>query len=110
MESKFKRYSYTGPIYYYGNKISATSNLFTMAKDWNSARRNFIYKIANGDKAYLYDLVDDKIKEVPSVTLDDKTDIETKRERCEICGYELNDMGECPVCDYGEYDLLDLEG
>lgn len=112
MESKFKRYSYTGPVYYYGNKISAKSNLYTMAKDWNSARRNFVYKIANGDKAYLYDIVDSLVKEVPQVTFDDKSELEFQNNRpiCDICGYEMNDAGECPVCDYGEYDLLDLEG
>lgn len=103
----FKRYSYTGPQYYYGNKIASKSNLYTMARSWKEARNNFLFNIANGDITTRYDLVDDFIKEVPPKQVINEPLI--KRERCENCGYELNDIGECPVCDYGEYDLLDLE-
>lgn len=104
--SEYKRWSYTGPIYYYGNKIAEKCSYYTMAKDWNVARRNFVYKIANGDKAYYYDIVDSYIKlsqpreEVPNEEVHEIV-------KCEICGTELNPLGECPVCDYGEYDLLD---
>lgn len=61
---KYKKYAYDGPIYYYGNKIAEQSSYYTMATNWNSARRNFIYKIANGDYAYLYDISDTHVREV----------------------------------------------
>lgn len=104
--SEYKRWSYTGPIYYYGNKIAEKCSYYTMAKNWNAARRNFVYKIANGDKAYYYDIVDSYIglaQAEESTTRDEATTII----KCETCGTELNPLGECPVCDYGEYDLLD---
>jgi hypothetical protein len=105
--SEFKRYSYTGPQYHMGQKIAIKSNLYTMAKSFKQARNNFLFNIAGGDYTNHYDIVDDFIKEVPEKEVINEPII--KRERCENCGYELNDMGECPVCDYGEYDLLDLE-
>ena len=105
--SDFKRYSYTGPIYFYGHKIAAFSDLYTKAKSWKQARNNFLFRIANGDIINRYDIVDDFINIVPESEEIEEPIIE--RERCENCNYELNDMGDCPVCDYGEYDLLELE-
>ena len=105
--SEYKRYSYTGPQYYYGNKIADKSNLYTMAKSWEQARNNFLYKIANGDLTTKYDLVDSYVKEVTKPVSDDIIEPIIERSKCDQCGYELNDMGECPVCDYGEYDLLE---
>lgn len=100
--SEYKRWSYKGPVYYYGNKIAEKSSYYTMAKNRDAARRNFIYKIANGDKAYYYDIVDSYVELVPVNTRHEEDKIET----CEICSTQLNPLGECPVCDYGEYDLL----
>lgn len=104
-----KKYSYTGPIYHLGNKIAEKSRMFTMAKSFAQAKNNFVYKAANGDIVGHYNIVDEFVKEVPKVTLDDKSTIEEKPEttKCEICGYELNPMGDCPVCDYGEDDLFE---
>lgn len=99
----YDKYHYSGPQYYFGNKIAASSNLYTMARSFSEARKNFIYKIANGDITTRYDIVDDFI------TLVKPESPKVKRDKCDRCGYELNDMGDCPVCDYGEYDLLDLE-
>ena len=96
----YDEYHYNGPQYYQGNKIADSSNLRTMARGFGEARRNFIYRIAKGDR---YDIVDDFI------TLVKPEPLKVKRDKCDRCGYELNDMGDCPVCDYGEYDLLDLE-
>ena len=101
---QYKKYLYNGPIYYYGNKIAEKSEYYTMATSWLNARRNFVYKIANGDKAYYYDICDADVVELPDHKF---PETEAKRPRFEICGYELNDANECPVCDYGEYDLLD---
>ena len=99
---EYNRYHYSGPIYYYGNKVAKNSNLYTTAKSFSGAKRNFIYKIASGDIITRYDIVDDYIRCVPA---EKPTDIH----RCEFCGGKLNPMNECPVCDYGEYDLLDTE-
>ena len=104
----FMRYSYTGPIYHLGNKIAEKSRMFTMAKSFAQAVNNFRYKAANGDIVGHYDIVDEFIKEIPKATLDTPA-IEEKPEivKCDNCGTQLNPMGECPVCDYGEDDLLE---
>lgn len=98
-------YFYDGPIYYRGNKISDKSSIYTSAPTINIASRNILFRVANGaDDFYNYDIVDDRVKLVKS---SEQSKTVSKREICSHCGYELNDMGECPVCDYGEYDLLD---
>lgn len=102
------KYSYTGPIYHLGNKIAEKSRMFTMAKSFAQAVNNFRYKAANGDIVGHYNIVDEFIKEVPKATLDTPA-IEEKPEivKCDNCGTQLNPMGKCPVCDYGEDDLLE---
>lgn len=101
------KYSYTGPIYHLGNKIAEKSRMFTMAKSVKQAINNFRYKAANGDIVGHYDIVDDFVKEVevPEIvsTVEEKPEII----KCDNCGTELNPMGDCPVCDYGEDDLLE---
>lgn len=105
--TNYKTYSYTGPQYYNGHKIAAKSNLFTRAKSFKQAENNFLFKIANGDIISRYDIVNDFIKELtPNEKINKPINV---KEHCEICGYELNDVGDCPICDYNEYDLLDLE-
>ena len=98
-----KIYYYDGPIYYRGTKITDTSDIYTTAKSLNVAIRNILYKATKGDKAnlYLYDIVDNKVREIP------KEETPNVRPKCQTCGYELNDIGDCPVCDYGEDDLLE---
>lgn len=93
-------YYYDGPIYYRGNKISISSDIYTTAKSFEEAARNILFKAAKGDEElYHYDIVDDKIKQMPDGKLE--------RPKCQQCGYEINDNGDCPVCDYGEDDLLE---
>jgi hypothetical protein len=93
-------YYYDGPIYYRGNKISLSSNIYTTAKSFGEAARNILFKAARGDKElWHYDIVDDEIKQMPQGKLE--------RPKCQQCGYEINDNGDCPVCDYGEDDLLE---
>lgn len=95
-------YYYDGPIYYDGRKISEKSDIYTTAKSVNLAIRNILYKAARGDKElYHYDIADDRVREVP------KNETPKIRPKCQTCGYELNDIGDCPVCDYGEDDLLE---
>ena len=109
MSNEYKRYEYRGPVYYYGNKIANSSNVYTMAKTFKQARNNIIYKIADGDYTTRYDIVDHLIREVdetPELKVIDNREVK----KCDICGYELNAVGDCPICDYDEYDLIDLEG
>ena len=98
-----KTYYYDGPIYYGGNKIASKSNIYTTAKSINIAARNILFKASKGDREnlYQYDIVDHMIKEIP------KEETPKVRPICKTCGYELNDIGDCPVCDYGEDDLLE---
>lgn len=98
-------YFYDGPIYYRGNKISDNSSIYTSAPTINIAARNILFRAANGAADfYNYDIEDNRIKMIKS---SNQSKPVSKREICPHCGYELNDMGECPICDYGEYDLLD---
>lgn len=108
----FQKYHYSGPIYYNGRKQTSDSVIYTRARSLDEARNNIIYRLANGDKRYIpfYDLDDSKLKIVKR----DATEVHPSELKpiklvhyCDICGYELNDQGECPVCDFGEYDLLD---
>ena len=32
---------------------------------------------------------------------------EEPKQKCQHCGTELNSLGDCPICDYGEEDLLE---
>lgn len=105
-----ERYCYKGPVYYYGNNIG-NRTLYTMAPSITKAKNNILFKLGdcNPIEAYRYDICDRNLFVCPERNPDDEyvTPETHHRERCEQCGYELNDMGECPVCDYGEYDLLE---
>ena len=96
-------YYYDGPVYYDGRKILEKSDIYTTAKSLNIAIRNTLFKAAKGDREnlYHYDIVDHLVREVP------KNETPKVRPKCQTCGYELNDIGDCPVCDYGEDDLLE---
>ena len=98
-----KTYYYDGPIYYGGHQIASKSNIYTTAKSLNVAIRNILFKATKGDKEnlYQYDIVDNMVREIS------KEEAPKVRPICKTCGYELNDIGDCPVCDYGEYDLLE---
>lgn len=95
-------YHYDGPVYYRGHKIAETSDIYTTAKSINVAIRNTLVKASQGaDDLYNYDIVDHMVKLAPP------EEVVPARPRCQQCGYELNDIGDCPVCDYGEDDLLE---
>ena len=100
-----RTYHYDGPIYYDGREIVSKADIGTTAPTYRVALRNILYKAAKGDKElYHYDIVDELVKETG---VDTRLEPKTDREKCYRCGYELNDMGDCPVCDYGEDDLLE---
>lgn len=94
--SKLKRYHYSGPVYFNGSKIAEFSNIFTTAKSFQAARKNFRFTVANGDYIYYYNIIDDFITEVNETHI---------HKTCENCGTLLNDMGQCPVCVQGEEDI-----
>ena len=99
-------YYYDGPVYYRRRKIAERSNYYTSAPTKNVAARNILFQAANGaEDLYNYDIVDELVRLVKP----DKSAYALKpnREKCHRCGYELNDIGGCPVCDYGEDDLLE---
>ena len=104
-----EKYYYDGPLYCNGSKIASHTDVYTMAVSYKKACNNILSKLRRGDYNAAYDidrsrvvLVDDNKKDLPKV---DYTPIQ--RPICSRCGYELNDSGECPVCDLGEYDLLE---
>jgi hypothetical protein len=103
---EYKTYMYEGPVYWMSHKIAESSSLVTKATSHQAAVRNILYQAANGDSDLRhYDIVDHLVVEVPEEKK--HTVIYKKRDKCQACGYELNDMGDCPVCDYGEDDLLE---
>ncbi len=98
----YNTYYYDGPVYYEGSKIADKSDIYTTAKSLNIAIRNVLVKASCGaDDLYNYDIVDEMVKQIP------KEQTPKVNPKCKICGYELNDIGDCPVCDYGEEDLLE---
>lgn len=98
-----KTYYYNGPIYYRGHKITDESDIYTTAKALNVAIRNVLFKASKGDNdnLYHYEIVDDMVKEIS------KEETPKPIYKCQTCGYTLNELGDCPVCDYGEDDLLE---
>ena len=107
-DSSYETYHYTGPVYYAGHKIAEKSNEYTSAPSINIAIRNILYKVAKGaPDLYNYDIVDELVKPVPVMSPKERFNPLKKNGKCMVCGYQLNDAGECPVCDYGEYDLLE---
>ena len=100
-------YHYDGPTYYAGHKISDKEDIYTKAVSAKQARNNILYRLAGGDRFELlkYDIVPENI----TLIKPEENQKPIEREHCPYCHYELNDMGDCPVCDYGEDDLLDDE-
>lgn len=101
MPSEFKKWKYDGPIYYYGNKITVKSELYTMAKTYIQARNNILHKIADGDYISRYDIVDDHLKEIKN-----RKDFSIQAkipQYCPICKGILSDSGKCD-CGYNIND------
>lgn len=98
-------FMYNGAAYYKGIKQWSKTNppMYTDAPSLLKAANNFRFKLAksNGDrnKVGYWD-----------ISLNDIVYVKEKENhelhKCENCGYVLNPLGECPVCDYGEVDLL----
>ena len=103
---EYKKYSYSGPVYYCGNKqVSKIPTVYTMAKSYSQAYKNILFKVANDGEIRCYDIDRGSIK-IESPIIKTSYEFIPTKPKCEICGYELADNGECPVCDFGEYSLL----
>lgn len=98
-------YHYDGPTYYAGHKISDKEDIYTKAVSAKQARNNILYRLAGGDRFELlkYDIVPENI----TLIKPEENQKPIEREHCPYCHYELNDMGDCPICDYGEDDLIE---
>ena len=104
--SGLSTYIYDGPVYYKGRKISETSNYSTEAPSKEVAARNIWYQVSkNSPDPFNYDIIDERIKLVPGKKK--SYDLSSDRPKCHVCGFDINDNGDCPVCDYGELDLLE---
>jgi hypothetical protein len=103
----YNTYYYDGPVYYRGHKIAARSDIYTSAPSKEIATRNILVRVSNkAPDLYNYDIVDSDIEQLPDNPVK-MNGYNSSKERCSVCGYQLTDSGDCPVCDYGEDDLLE---
>ena len=108
----FQKYHYYGPTYYNSRRQTNDSIIYTRARSKAEARNNIIYRLAHGNVNAIpfYDIDDSKLvivkRDATEVNPSELKPIKFVR-YCEHCGYQLNDQGECPICDLGEEDLLD---
>ena len=92
-------YVYEGPLYRYGRLSDNRLKLETQAVSLDKAYANFLYRLGPGS-----DILKQNIRKVEvEIDLPEETCYDT----CEYCGTRLTDGGDCPVCDFGETDLLD---
>ena len=91
------KWEYIGPVYYCGNQITPRTTLKTTADTFGKARSNILYKAANGATDIgNYDIDYSEIicvEDIPAPT---------HSVDCPECGTTLTDMGECPVCKWGD--------
>lgn len=110
-----KLYSYGGPVYRFDKVYLNYWEAETYAVSKKEAIRNFNQQAKkyfgfipstnmNIDPSYV--LCEDDLD-----TLDNYDDQETSntpiRDKCDKCGRDLNDNGECPLCDLGDESVLD---
>ena len=99
---------YEGPVYRFGKKFINYTYMQTKAVSEAQAINNFLFKAA---EAIGYDRakgaeVDIDREQVWSENEKDGIDwpnIEPIK-TCEKCGKQLNDAGQCPICDLGDED------
>lgn len=110
-----KLYSYGGPVYRFDKVYLNYWEAETYAVSKKEAIRNFNQQAKryfgfipstnmNIDPSYV--LCEDDLD-----TLDNYDDQETSNtpihDKCDKCGRDLNDNGECPLCDLGDESVLD---
>jgi hypothetical protein len=115
------RWTYNGEVYRFGDSLGFV-DLETIAVSPEAAINNFLFKAAaefgydrsNGDNIDIdrFDIVQHE-KVAPKKKAPSKKKVETpiivdkKIKYCDNCGQQLNDAGECPVCDLGDESVLD---
>ena len=102
-EKEKLRYYYRGPVYHFQYLVAEDWEGWTEAVSEKQALNNLTVKAKVAFDFALtarvtlnpdYLIIDEEIPEP----------VEPK-EKCEKCGHELNDAGECPKCDLGAEDL-----
>ena len=90
-------YVYRGPLFRYGRLVDNNLEKETQAVSEDKAYANLLYRLGPGA-----DILKQHLRKV-EIDFPQETCYNT----CERCGYRLTDGGDCPVCDFGETDLLD---
>ena len=94
------KYSYSGPVYAFGNKIGDVQNITTKCTTYDKAYSNILYSIEK------------KLNMSPGAKLEfNKDDIQLVSSNdalkdlpkyCSTCKARLTDAGDCRVCDFRE--------
>jgi hypothetical protein len=102
-------YTYQGPIYKYGRKVSDDIRLFTNAKSHKGAIRNFLHRLGKGA-----DIITPYVRFVEPDYDEMRADIEeydrnnqNVNKFCPHCNNHLSDSGICPLCDNSDYSIYD---
>lgn len=110
------RYSYTGPVFRFGQVWDFIEEpIYTEAKTKRQAVNNLTFKakmMMGLERDSNLTLHTPYVKEEPFTTKEyhnimKQLSNEEPKQKCQHCGTELNSLGDCPVCDYGEEDLLE---
>lgn len=102
-----KTYSYQGPVFRFAQVVFVlTKPIVTQAISKSKAINNIKYKLKQQLKLTKNSIID--IDEYKVQELLEENEIEWCTALfCNKCGYQLNPLGQCPVCDYEEYDLVE---
>lgn len=110
------KYSYKGPVFRFGQVWDFIEEpIYTEAKTKRQAINNLTFKVKmmlGLERDSNLTLYSPYVKEEPFTTNEyhnimKQLSKETIKQKCQHCGTELNSLGDCPVCDYGEEDLLE---
>ena len=109
------RWTYDGNVYHF-DELLGRIQLRTYASSFKQAVNNFKFQAA---AAYGFDRAQgqnididtfeiEKHEKVADKKADKNTDEKSNEIKyCDNCGQQLNDAGECPVCDLGDESVLD---
>lgn len=110
------RYSYKGPVFRFGQVWDFIEEpIYTEARTKRQAVNNLTFKakmIMGLERDSNLTLHTPYVKEEPFTTKEyhsimKQLSNDEPKQKCQHCGTELNSLGDCPVCDYGEEDMLE---
>lgn len=110
------RYSYAGPVFRFGQVWDFIEEpIYTEAKTKRQAVNNLRFKakmMMGLERDSNLTLHTPYVKEEPFTTKEyhnimKQLSNEEPKQKCPYCRTELNSLGDCPICDYGEEDLLE---